>query len=57
MIDLLDTLLHGDLAVLLGELYEPTCALVAAGGILIALGGVVELFVYTFRVIFGMGGK
>ena len=57
MIELFNTLIHGDLQSILGDLYAPTAASIAAGGVLIALGGVAEMFIHTFTTIFGMGKK
>lgn len=57
MIELFNTLIHGDLQTILGDLYAPTAASIAAGGVLIALGGVADMFVHTFIIIFGLGKK
>lgn len=57
MIELFNTLIHGDLQTILGDLYAPTAASIAAGGVLIALGGVADMFVHTFITIFGLGKK
>lgn len=57
MTDMIQTILTGDLAELLGDLYTPTLAAVAAAWAIIGFGSVAQAFSYIFLAIFNMRGR
>lgn len=57
MTDLINTLLTGDLQALLGDLYTPVLAAVAASWAIIGFAAAAQAFSYVFLAVFNMRGR
>lgn len=57
MTDLINIVLNGDLAALLGDLYVPVLAAVAASWAIIGFASVAQAFSYIFLAVFNMRGR
>ena len=57
MIDFINSVIDGNLPEILGDLYTPTVAAVAASWAIIAFGGAVSVFSHLFEIILNFGGR